>query len=123
QVYIANVLKTRPPDNATPTHDEVRLCAPYLYQQIAIIQPEAIVALGLPATRALLETAESMSRLRGRWASFHAPPPASRQIPVMPTYHPAFLLRSYTEENRAKVWSDLRQVMTRLGLKKAAPEP
>ena len=120
QVYIGNVLKTRPPDNATPTSEEIRLCAPYLFQQIAIIQPEVIVCLGLPATRALLGTMESMSRLRGRWASFHAPPPADRDIPVMPTYHPAFLLRSYTEENRAKVWSDLRLVMERLGLAKAS---
>lgn len=115
EVYIANVLKTRPPDNATPTSEEVRLCAPYLFQQIAIVHPEAIVTLGLPATRALLETTDSMSRLRGRWSQFHAPSPASCAIPVMPTYHPAFLLRSYTDENRAKVWSDLQQVMKRLG--------
>ena len=118
KVYIANVLKTRPPDNATPTSDEIRLCAPYLFKQIAIIQPEVIVCLGLPASRALLQTMDSMSRMRGRWASFRPPPPAQEPIPVMPTYHPAFLLRSYTEENRAKVWSDLRQVMDRLGLAK-----
>src|SRR3954471_9385326 len=116
QVYIANVLKTRPPDNATPTSEEIRLCAPYLFEQIAIIAPEAIVALGLPATRALLETADSMSRLRGRWGTFRAPPPLECCIPVMPTYHPAFVLRSYTAENRGKVWSDLRMVMERLGM-------
>lgn len=116
-VYIANVLKTRPPDNATPTSEEIRLCAPYLYQQIALLQPEAIVTLGLPASRALLNSVESMSRLRGRWASFQAPAPCSRAIPVMPTYHPAFLLRSYTPENRGKVWSDLQMVMERLGMK------
>jgi DNA polymerase len=119
QVYIANVLKTRPPDNATPTSEEIRLCAPYLYQQIALVQPEAIVTLGLPASRALLNSVESMSRLRGRWSSFQAPAPCSRGIPVMPTYHPAFLLRSYTPENRAKVWSDLQMVMERLGMKGA----
>lgn len=116
QVYIANVLKTRPPDNATPTSDEIRLCAPYLFEQIAIVDPEVIVTLGLPATRALLDSVESMSRLRGRWAAFRAPPPSGRAIPVMPTYHPAFLLRAYTTENRAKVWSDLQMVMERLGL-------
>jgi DNA polymerase len=121
QVYIANVLKTRPPDNATPTSEEIRLCAPYLYEQIGIICPEAIVTLGLPASRALLETMDSMSRLRGRWASFRLPLPLEGSVPVMPTYHPAFLLRSYTAENRAKVWSDLQQVMVRLGL--AAPAP
>lgn len=120
-VYIANVLKTRPPDNATPTSDEVRLCAPYLFEQIAIIAPEAIVTLGLPATRALLDSVESMSRLRGQWAQFR--PPFGPPIAVMPTYHPAFLLRSYTTENRAKVWSDLRMVMTRLGLAATGQSP
>lgn len=114
QVYIANVLKTRPPDNATPTSDEVRLCAPYLFEQIGIIAPEVIVTLGLPATRALLDSMDSMSRLRGNWASFT--PPNGGPIAVMPTYHPAFLLRSYTAENRSKVWSDLQMVMQRLGL-------
>jgi uracil-DNA glycosylase len=118
-VYISNVLKTRPPDNATPTSDEIRLCAPYLYQQIAVIRPEVIVTLGLPATRALLNTAEPMSRLRGRWFPFRAPPPADCDVPVMPTYHPAFLLRSYTPDNRAKVWADLKTVMERLGIAEA----
>lgn len=120
-VYIANVLKTRPPNNQTPTTEEARLCAPYLYEQIAIIQPEVIVTLGLPASHTLLDSSESMSRLRGHWAEF--PPPGARglerplpRVAVMPTYHPAFLLRSYTPENRQKVWSDLRQVMDRLGL-------
>jgi uracil-DNA glycosylase family 4 len=116
RVYIANVLKTRPPDNATPTSEEIRICAPYLFEQIGIIRPEAIVALGLPATRALLGSADSMSRLRGQWTPFKLPAPLEGVFPVMPTYHPAFLLRSYTAENRAKVWSDLQQVMTRLGL-------
>lgn len=120
-VYIANVLKTRPPDNATPTTDEIKLCAPYLFEQIAIIAPEAIVTLGLPATRALLNSVESMSRLRGQWASFQ--PPFGSEIAVMPTYHPAFLLRSYTPENRAKVWSDLKMVMTRLGLAATGQSP
>lgn len=120
-VYIANVLKTRPPDNATPTSDEIKLCAPYLFEQIGIVAPEVIVTLGLPATRALLNSVESMSRLRGQWAAFH--PPFGPEIAVMPTYHPAFLLRSYTTENRAKVWSDLRMVMTRLGLASVGQSP
>ena len=121
QVYIANVLKTRPPGNATPTTEEARLCAPYLFEQIAIVQPEVIVTLGLPASRLLLESTESMGRLRAVWAEF--PPPGAhgleRELPkvaVMPTYHPAYLLRSYTPDNRKKVWSDLKQVVTRLGL-------
>jgi len=114
QVYITNVLKTRPPNNATPTQDEARLCSPYLFEQIEAIGPEVIVTLGLPATRLLLDSIESMSRLRGLWHAFRAAD--GREIPVMPTYHPAFLLRSYTPDNRAKVWSDLQQVMQRLGL-------
>lgn len=114
QVYITNVLKTRPPNNATPTQDEARLCSPYLFDQIGAIGPEAIVTLGLPATRLLLDTVESMARLRGQWHTFRMPD--GRGFAVMPTYHPAFLLRSYTPENRAKVWSDLQLVMDRLGL-------
>ncbi|MBL9031810.1 MAG: uracil-DNA glycosylase [Phycisphaerae bacterium] len=115
-VYIANVLKTRPPNNATPTTEEIRLCAPYLFEQVSIVRPEVIVTLGLPATRALLESSESMSRLRGRWYDFTPPGFLCDPIPVLPTYHPAFLLRSYTRENREKVWADLRMVMDRLGL-------
>ncbi len=135
-VYICNVLKTRPPNNATPTSAEARLCAPYLIEQIRIVAPEAIVTLGLPATHLLLETTEPMRSMRGRWWSF--PPgrsgeaggdgfvtgsasamfdPDLPEIPVMPTYHPAYLLRSYTEDNRRKVWSDLKAVMDRLGMK------
>lgn len=129
-VYIANVLKTRPPNNATPTMDECARCAPYLYEQIAIVQPEVIVTLGLPATRVLLNTQQAMGQLRAHWASY---PPEGWQaggggfarapekpIPVMPTYHPAFLLRAYTTDNRQKVWSDLQQVVTRLGLRGGA---
>jgi DNA polymerase len=121
-VYICNVLKTRPPNNATPTSDEARLCAPYLIEQIRIVAPEAIVTLGLPATHLLLETTEPMRSARGRWWTF--PPQAGvmadpdlPEISVMPTYHPAYLLRSYTDENRRKVWSDLKAVMDRLGMK------
>ena len=112
-VYIANVLKTRPPDNATPTLTEAQICAPYLFEQIAIVSPRAIVTLGLPATRLLLATDASMGSLRGRWSTFTLPD--GRQIPVMPTYHPAYVLRSYTEEVRGKVWSDLQMAMKKLG--------
>ncbi|MDX2146399.1 MAG: uracil-DNA glycosylase [Planctomycetota bacterium] len=117
-VYITNVLKTRPPNNATPTLEEAQLCSPYLFDQIAAVQPEAIVTLGLPATRLLLSTSEAMARLRGRWSTFTDP--AGREVAVMPTYHPAFLLRQYTPENRQKVWSDLQMVMDRLGLPRTA---
>lgn len=119
-VYIANVLKTRPPDNRTPSLEEARACAPYLFEQIGIVSPDVIVTLGRSASQLLLGTEESMGRLRGRWAAF---PPASPLVPVdglepiavMPTYHPAYLLRQYTADNRALVWSDLQQVMGRLG--------
>lgn len=120
-VYICNVLKTRPPNNATPTLEEARLCAPYLYGQIGIIRPAAIVTLGLPASRLLLDSGEAMGKLRGRRHEFEIPGgfdpgivPAEavgERISVFPTYHPAYILRSYTAENRAKVWSDLQLAM------------
>ncbi|HYE03566.1 MAG TPA: uracil-DNA glycosylase [Phycisphaerales bacterium] len=113
EVYITNVLKTRPPNNATPTLDEAARCEPYLCDQICAVRPEVIVALGLPATRVLLKTDEPMARLRGRWFEFAG---GGLRIPVMPTYHPAFVLRSYTPEVRGKVWSDLRLALDRLGL-------
>lgn len=122
EVYICNVLKVRPPNNATPTPEQAELCAPYLYDQIRIVHPEAIVTLGRPATQLLLGTRQGINELRGRWAEF--PPPDGptrpegfeRPIPVMPTYHPAFLLRQMTPENRRKVWEDLKLVMRLLGL-------
>lgn len=117
QVYIANVLKTRPPNNATPTLEEAQLCAPYLFDQVVAVSPLVIVTLGLPATRLVLKTDLSMSALRGRWASFTH---KGVTVPVMPTYHPAFLLRSYTPENRGKVWSDLQQAMSKLGMSATA---
>lgn len=113
QVYIANVVKCRPPNNRVPTAQEVATCTPYLHKQIEWIRPKVIVTLGLPATRHLLKTTASMGALRGRWNQW-------RGIKVMPTYHPAFLLRSYTDENRRIVWDDLKQVMAELGLKGAA---
>ncbi len=116
EVYIANVLKVRPPNNATPTTEETKASSKYLFEQIRIIEPDVIVTLGKPAGQLLLDTDETMGRMRARWWEL-TDPQGGRSVPVMPTYHPAFLLRQYTEENRAKVWSDLQQVMTRLGLK------
>jgi DNA polymerase len=118
-VYIANVLKVRPPNNATPTHEERAASAPYLFDQIAAIKPEVIVTLGLPASQVVLASEQSMGRLRSVWAQFHHPD-AKRfpdlTVPVMPTYHPAYLLRAYTPENRQMVWSDLKKAMDKLGL-------
>ncbi|MBL4809788.1 MAG: uracil-DNA glycosylase, partial [Phycisphaerales bacterium] len=119
-VYITNVLKTRPPNNATPTPDQAHLCAPYLIEQIRIINPKVIVTLGLPATHLLLGSTQPMRAMRGRFHPFPSPAFAEAALPaidLMPTYHPAFLLRAYTEDNRRKVWSDLSMVVERLGLK------
>jgi len=113
EVYIANVLKVRPPGNRTPTIEEADKDGPFLREQIRIIRPEVIVTLGRPAANLLLENNEAMGRMRGRWQEYEG-------VPVMPTYHPAFLLRSYTEENRRKVWSDLTMAMDRLGLRQIA---
>lgn len=113
-VYICNVLKVRPPNNATPTLEEAAASEPYLFEQIDIVAPEAIVTLGKSATSCVLKLNDAMGSMRGRWHDL--PLPSGRVVPVMPTFHPAFLLRSYTDENRAKVWSDLKMVMTRLGM-------
>lgn len=110
QVFIANIVKCRPPQNREPAPDETATCTPYLTRQIEIIRPQVIVTLGRPSTQHMLQSKESMSRLRGHWHDY-------RGIKVMPTYHPAYILRSYTEQVRAAVWSDLKQVMEELGLK------
>jgi uracil-DNA glycosylase family 4 len=107
QVYIANVIKCRPPQNRTPNPAEVGSCLPYLERQIAILQPQAIVALGAVAAKALLGVELPISRVRGRFHDYHG-------IPLMPTYHPAYLLRN--PEEKRKVWEDVQLVMARLGL-------
>ncbi len=107
EVYIANVVKCRPPRNRDPQPDEVGTCAPFLFAQIEAIRPRVIVTLGAPASRLLLDSRDGINRLRGRWHAF-------RGIPVMPTYHPAYLLRAYTRENRQKVWDDLQAARERL---------
>jgi DNA polymerase len=108
-VMVANVVKCRPPQNRTPSPDEAATCMPYLERQIEIVRPQVIVTLGLSATRYMLSTNSSMGRLRGQWHAW-------RGIKVMPTFHPAYLLRSYTDANRAMVWSDLQAVMRELNL-------
>lgn len=109
QVYIANVVKCRPPGNRAPAPEETLACTPYLVRQIEVIRPGVIVTLGLPATQYLLRTKVAMGKVRGQWHTY-------RGIAVMPTYHPAYLLRNYTPETRRMVWSDLQKVMERLGL-------
>lgn len=98
EVYIANVVKCRPPGNRTPTPEEAAACAPFLDRQIELLQPRLIVALGKTAATRLLGTEASLSSLRGRVHRY-------RDIPVVVTYHPAYLLRSLPE--KAKAWEDL----------------
>jgi DNA polymerase len=116
QVFIGNLVKCRPPNNRSPAPDEVQACWDYLLRQLQIIQPKVIVALGNPATKALLNTAVGITRLRGRWQQLPPLAEGLTGVPVMPTFHPAYLLRQYTPDNRKKVWSDLQQVMERLGI-------
>ncbi len=111
EVYIANVVKCRPPNNRTPLADEVEACSDYLRRQIEIIRPKVIITLGGPAAKLVLGIKEGITRVRGTWHEYPGVQPA---VPVMPTFHPAYLLRQYTQENRAKVWSDLKAALKRL---------
>jgi DNA polymerase len=101
-VYICNVLKCRPPGNRNPEAEEIDACAPYLLRQIQAVSPTVIIALGTFAAQTLLNTREPISRLRGRFHDYHG-------TPLMPTFHPSFLLRS--PEKKRDAWSDLQQVM------------
>jgi DNA polymerase len=114
-VYIANILKCRPDTpgqsagNRKPTPEEMRICISYLHEQIDIIRPKVLVALGATAVEGLLGKTEGITRLRGNWRTY-------RDIPLMPTYHPAYLLRNQALSERRRVWEDMLQVMNKLGL-------
>jgi uracil-DNA glycosylase len=114
EVYIANVLKCRPDmpsgasGNRQPTPNEMQTCLPYLRQQIELIHPKVMVALGGTAMRGLFGVDEPMKRLRGRWHAFNS-------IPVMATFHPSYLLRNQALSEKRKVWEDMLQVLERLG--------
>ena len=112
-VYICNVLKARPPQNRAPLPDEVAACAGYLHAQLACIGPEVIVALGGPASKFLLDTDLSITKLRGRWGQWTSKE-GDVTCDVMPTFHPAYLLRQYTPTVRGQVWEDMQQVIARL---------
>ncbi len=112
EVYICNIVKCRPPGNRKPSPEEMDACKPYLVQQIELCRPKCIVALGATAIQGLMGTTEGIMKLRGKWKLY-------RMIPVMPTFHPAYLLRQ--PEAKKEVWEDLKQVMTRLG--KPVPPP
>ena len=114
-VYIANILKCRPDTpgeasgNRKPTPEEMQTCIPYLHDQIDLIRPKVLVALGATAVEGLLGKTLGITRLRGRWQTY-------RGIPLMPTYHPAFLLRNQALSEKRKVWEDMLQVMEKLAM-------
>jgi len=114
-VFICNILKCRPPENRDPRPDEVANCLPLLQRQLEIIEPEIIVALGAHAARTLLENTKSIGQLRGRFQEYY-PGLGKPPIKLMATYHPAFLLRSYSPENRRRVWEDMKKVLAELNL-------
>jgi len=113
EVYIANVLKCRPDmprgnsGNRPPTPEEMKTCLPYLAEQIDIIQPKVLVALGATAVEGVLGTRGTMREMRGRWHSHH-------ETPLMITYHPSYLLRNQAPSEKRKVWEDMLQVLERL---------
>ena len=114
-VYIANILKCRPDTpgqtagNRKPTSEEMQTCIPYLHEQIDLIQPQVIVALGATAVEGLLGKTAGITRLRGNWQTY-------RSIPLMPTYHPSYLLRNQAPMEKRRVWEDMLQVMEKLEL-------
>jgi uracil-DNA glycosylase family 4 len=106
-VYVCNVVKCRPPDNRKPELDEMAACLPYLNEQLDLIQPRVIVALGATAVQGLFGTTEGITRLRGKWKTYRG------QVDVMPTFHPAYLLR--TPAAKREVWDDLQEVLRKIG--------
>ena len=106
-VYIANVIKCRPPDNRNPEPDEVASCEPFLLRQLELIGPEVVVALGKFAVQTLLRVKTPITQLRGRWYDYHG-------IKLMPTFHPAYLLRNPADKRL--VWQDIQKVMLELGI-------
>jgi DNA polymerase len=106
-VYIANIIKCRPPQNRDPTPAEVAACSPFVLGQIRAIKPRAVVALGRLAAQTLLNTNVAISKLRGTWAQID-------DVPLMPTFHPAYLLRA--PKDKTLVWQDLQQVMAKLSM-------
>ena len=114
-VYIGNILKCRPDTpgqsagNRKPTPEEMKTCIPFLHEQIDLIQPKVLVALGATAVEGLLGRTIGITRLRGNWQTY-------RGIPLMPTYHPAYLLRNAALSEKRRVWEDMLQVMEKLGM-------
>jgi DNA polymerase len=115
EVWIGNILKCRPPENRDPRPEEIISCLPYIQRQIELIKPDIIVALGAHAARTLLNTNKAIGEIRGQFLEYYAgigrPP-----MKLMATFHPAYLLRNYSQENRRLVWEDMKKVLAELGL-------
>jgi len=103
-VYIANVVKCRPPENRTPEADEMEICGQFLHRQLQVIRPKAICALGGTAARAMTGRKEGVTKLRGNWYKW-------QDIPVMVTYHPSYLLRAYNVTPKREAWEDLKKLL------------
>lgn len=103
-IYICNVVKCRPPENRTPEADEMEVCGQFLFRQLLAIGPKAICAMGSTAARAVLGTKDGVMKLRGHWHKW-------RDIPVMVTYHPSYLLRPYNQNAKREAWEDLKKVL------------
>jgi len=114
-VWIGNIIKCRPPETRDPLPDEIIACLPYLQRQIELINPEIIVALGAHAARTLLDSPKPIGQLRGIFHEYQ-PGIGKKPIKLMATFHPAYLLRNYSDENRRKVWEDMKKVLAELGL-------
>ena len=114
-VFICNILKCRPPGNRDPKPDEIVKCIPFLHRQLEIIKPEIIVALGAHAAKTLLKSTKPIGQLRGRFHEYYTSEDAD-PIKLMPTYHPSYLLRNYSVDNRRRVWDDMQKVLDELGL-------
>ncbi|MDO8303381.1 MAG: uracil-DNA glycosylase [Sedimentisphaerales bacterium] len=115
EVFICNILKCRPPDNRDPKPDEIVSCIHFLEKQLEIIKPEIIVALGAHAAKTLLKSNDPIGQLRGKFLSYYTTS-GYGPIKLMPTYHPSYLLRNYSDDNRRRVWEDMQKVMRELGL-------
>lgn len=103
-VYICNVVKCRPPENRTPLPEEMEICGEFLFRQLMTIRPKAICALGSTAAKAILNTKDGVTRLRGTWHKW-------RDIPVIVTFHPSYLLRPYNQDAKRQAWEDLKKVL------------
>ena len=103
-VFICNVVKCRPPENRAPQPDEMEICGQFLFRQLSAIKPKAICALGATAAKAVLGSKEGVTKMRGNWHKW-------RDIPVMVTYHPSYLLRPYNQNAKREAWEDLKKVL------------